>query len=1312
MQYRIPQNIIDQVLAEVSIKDVVESYVTLKKRGASWICLCPFHSDRTPSMYVSPSKGDKGQGICKCFACGAGGDAINFVKQIEGISYGEAVRRLAKDKNIAIPDIEMTDEEKAREHQREAAYIALDAADKQFQSNLKSSPSTLAYLKDKRSQTDETIALYHIGYAQNDNQLVKEFAKRSFSFEILSASGLVGQTDKQYQYDRFRERVMLPFLDLSGKVIGFSGRYLGEDKEQAKYVNTPDTLLFSKGKNIFGLFQARKHIVSADKAYLVEGHFDVTSFSQYGIKNTVGTSGTALTDDQVRLLQRFTTRVVLVFDGDPAGVKAMLKSIKSFLAFGFDVKGFIMPKGEDPDSFARKTGAVDLPKKLLNGEIGFIDLIKKLRETDKDSAFDTAKIVDEVCTAIASVPDKAIQKILMGEAAKKFKDISQEEIRDRIKPKKELKVEDWKDGFYGIEEAAEMIAESEESEIARLTFDQEVYMQSFGDRPVVYCCGKPGMSDIQLLRSRLGKVDILETMDIIPTLKGEPETLQVLLSLFKENVDISVVNQDTEKGKLFPLFYVYYSGLVIQADTTGILRERTFDKCMEVIACTNQTSRTANASQYADSLGITKGTLDKMLKPLLAKRKDKAEFEIQCLTDEADLLPFDPSEVPSYVMENPLLAAQERRYGFYPLLDKNLRPIAYMFKNQQGGSYSAVSDFCLEPLLHVEDGMGGNKRVVKLTHTRSRFDRYLELPSEVFASLQTLKINLVKAGGYNFFGSSNQYSTIWQPISYGFTNCKELKVFGQHHDKDFFAFSNAIFHQVDGKYKIDYMNDLGVAEHDNESFYSPASSCININNKEDNTYKQANNIRYKEIAEKDRLSFTEWADLMNRVYCTNENGQWSVLFAITSAFRDYIMKHRGSFTALFFIGPTGSGKTQIAESVRNLFMSSTTPSFNLNTGTDASFFMILETLRNIVILMEEYNENQISDAKFQGLKSATLDGEGKIKVKDIGSKTMDSSDINAALIILGQEAAQKDDGALSNRCILCDVPYRSAEFTEEEISIYEKLKKHERIGLCNILVDILSLRPVFEKHYLTILSEETKKIKESVRVDVTNTEGLARIINAVALQVATCRLMETYAPEMKLPFTYQDFFTTGCKKVLSQLDRISSSNKLATYFNTINTLLTDRVIISDREFKICTMDKVTVKQPGNKTESLSLGVPTKVLYLDFTAIYPKYKRMVGEKEAMSEQSLRNYFASNKAFIGLCKTTLFKWEEAVQQADGKLLQSTEEGKEFEVRTDNTMRVRMETKQKQSSAYMFNYEILCTLLDIDFERIDRTESNLPF
>ncbi|TFD95511.1 DNA primase [Dysgonomonas capnocytophagoides] len=1312
MQNRIPQNIIDQVLAEVSIKDVVESYVTLKKRGASWICLCPFHSDRTPSMYVSPTKGDKGQGICKCFACGAGGDVINFVKQIEGISYGEAVRRLAKEKNIAIPDIEMTDEEKAREHQREAAYIALDAADKQFQSNLKNSPATQTYLHQTRSQTDETIDLYHIGFAQNDNQLVKEFAKRSYSFEVLTAAGLVGQTEKQYQYDRFRERVMLPFLDLSGKVIGFSGRYIGEDTEQAKYVNTPDTMLFSKGKNLFGLFQARKYIVSADKAYIVEGHFDVTSFSQYGIKNTVGSSGTAFTDDQVRLLQRFTTRVVLVFDGDSAGAKATLKSIKSFLAFGFDVKGFIMPKGEDPDSFARKTGAVELPQKLLAGEIGFIDLIKKLCETDKDSAFDTAKILDEVCTAIAGVPDKAIKKLLIGETAKKFKGISQEEIRDRIKPKKELKIEDWKDGFYGIEEAADMIAENEDSEIARLTFDQEVYMQSFGESPVVYCCGVPGMSDIQMLRSKLGKVEILESMEIMPTLRGEPEKLQVLLSLFKENVDISVVDPDSETGRLFPLFYVYYSGMVIKADTTGIIRERTLDKCIEVIACTNQTSRTANASQYADSLGITKGTLDKMLKPLLAKRKDKAEFEIQCLTDEANLMPFDPSEVPDYVINDPLLSAQERRYGFYPLLDKNLRPIAYMFKNQQGGSYSAVSDFCLEPLLHVEDGMGGNKRVVKLTHTRSRFDRYLELPSEVFASLQTLKINLVKAGGYNFFGSSNQYSTIWQPISYGFTNCKELKVFGQHHDKDFFAFSNAIFHQVDGKYKIDYMNDLGVAEHDGESFYSPASSCININNREDNTYKQANNIRYKEIMEKDRLSFTEWADLMNRVYCTNENGQWSILFAITSAFRDFIMKYRGSFTALFFIGPTGSGKTQVAESVRNLFMNSNTPSFNLNTGTDASFFMILETLRNIVILMEEYNENQISDAKFQGLKSATLDGEGKIKVKDIGSKTMDSSDINAALIILGQEAAQKDDGALSNRCILCDVPYRATEFTEDEIAIYERLKKHERIGLCNILIDILSLRPIFEKHYLAILAEETKNIKDSVRVEVTNTEGLSRIINAVALHVATCRLMETYAPEMKLPFTYEEFFKTGCKKVLSQLDRISSSNKLSTYFNTINTLLTDRIIISGREFKISTMDKVSVKQPGNKTESLSLGVPTKVLYLDFTAIYPKYKRLVGEKEAMSEQSLRNYFASNKAFIGLCKSTLFKWEEAVQQADGRLISNTEEGKEFEARTDNTVRVRMESKNKQSSAYMFNYEILSTLLDIDFERTDRTDSALPF
>lgn len=1316
MSYKIPEKDKLKLLENISIEDVVGKSVSLRKAGINRIGLCPFHADRTPSMYVSPNKNSY-----KCYACGAGGDVIDFVMREENLSFTEACHQLAKEYNIEITKVELTPEEQEKEKLRESMGIVLSVAQSQFETNLKEYPESVQYLKETRGLTDDMIKLYGAGYSKNDNQIVREFVTKGYQFEVLEAASLAQvYTDDEkgtsYKSDFYKNRITFPFYSNSGKLLGFTGRHLAPTDKIPKFKNSRDTVLFNKGNNLFGLHQAKKEISRTGKAYFVEGQFDVISFTQYGLQNTVCGSGTALTDHQALLLHRFAESVTLVYDKDNAGAAAALRSIKIFLSYGFEVKGCILPEGEDPDSFARKIGdKKKLYKAIQELEKDFLEYAYELCKKETDSSFDEVKILDMILDCVSVIPDNVILKKYQNKVAALFK-LQPSDIAERVKPKKELKIEQWKDGFYGIEEATEILAKEETDEICTLTFDQDKFIELFEqERPVIFASGIPIMSDIQLLRSNINQLLVEADTNIAPHEKDEPKGLIALKTLFKEGIDISVSYQEGKgakketKYRIFCDYYVSGYGSIIEKDETGIIKELATERCLDVIADSNNTSRTTNLAKYAGYIGIAKGALEKLLKPRLSKKKNKLDFESQQIEAEENMQVLEANYTPAYVEEDPLIKSNYKKYKFFPWLDKDNVARAYVAQNDNNSGNNVISDFVIEPLLHVTDDNGGNKRVVKFTHIYKQYDKYVELQSNMLASLQTLKVRLIEEGPYNFLGSSYQYDRIRQQLSYNFIPCTEMKILGQQ-PEGFFAFSNAILHSEDnGEYKLQRIDPQGVVTHNKVNFYLPAFSNIHIKQREGNdAFKQARNIMYKDIPEGDQLSFEAWTSLMDNVYNVNDNGKWAILFTLTAAFRDFIYKKTGHFTAPFFIGPRGSGKTQIAESMRNFFMADTTASFNLNTGTDAAFFLLIETLRNVIVVMEEYNDKMISDAKFQGLKSATLDGEGRIKIKDMGSKTMDSSDINASLTLLGQEAPQQDDGSLGTRVILRNVPHRENDFTEEERAEFDKLKNHERIGLCNILIEVLKQRKVVEKHYMPLLNEEIKKLKYAIKVDVVNGEGLARIVNAVALMVTTCKLFEVHIPSLKLPFTYEKFFEIGKEQILSQLDQLSSSNKLTNFFKSLSAMISSREILINKELKITELKQVTVKLSGKNTETKNFEEPTKVLYLDLTEVYNKYRRSVGDKESLTQSSLISYFESCKAFIGLCRSTQFKWEEAQMGITGKILPGGVD--DMEGSADTRAVSHMKTNTKNTSAYMFNYYILKELMDIDFERTEGED--LPF
>lgn len=373
---------IARIMDSTKIEEVVSEFVTLKKRGINYIGLCPFHNDSHPSFSVSPTRG-----ICHCFTCGKGGNAVNFLMELEQMSYPDALRWLAKKYNIEIQEREMTNEEKQRESERESMYIVNDWAAKYFQDILQNDVDGRAigmqYFRS-RGFRDDIIRKFQLGFAlPQRTALFDEAVKKGYNPKYLTATGLCFKVDKdeagnrsgQDQYlDRFSGRAIFPWTSVSGKIVAFGGRVLDTRTKgvNQKYVNSPDSEIYHKERELYGLYQAKKAIAKEDCVYMVEGYTDVISMHQCGIENVVANSGTALSIHQIRLLHRFTSNIVLLYDGDAAGVHAALRGTDMLLEEEMNVKVLLLPDGNDPDSFARNHTAEDFRKYIEDHQVDFI----------------------------------------------------------------------------------------------------------------------------------------------------------------------------------------------------------------------------------------------------------------------------------------------------------------------------------------------------------------------------------------------------------------------------------------------------------------------------------------------------------------------------------------------------------------------------------------------------------------------------------------------------------------------------------------------------------------------------------------------------------------------------------------------------------------------------------------------------------------------------------------------------------------------------------------------------------------------------
>lgn len=410
---------VDRIMEAAQIVDVVSDFVTLRKAGVNYKGLCPFHDDRTPSFVVSPSKG-----LCKCFACGKGGNAVHFIMEHEQLSYPDALRYLARKYNIEIKERELSDEEKQAQSERESMFIVNEWANRFFQDQLYNTVDGrtigMAYFRS-RGFRDDIIRKFQLGYSpMQKDALAHEAKAKGYKEEYLLSTGLCLKRDNGQLADRFHGRVIFPVHTISGKVVAFGGRVLDAATKgvSVKYQNSPESAIYSKKKELYGLYLGKQAIVRNDLCFLVEGYTDVISMHQMGVENVVSSSGTALTTEQIRMIHRFTENITVLYDGDAAGIKASERGIDMLLAEGMNVKLLLLPDGDDPDSFARKHNATEYQAYLKEHQVDFIryktDLL--LHEAQGDP-IQLSRLINSIVHTISVIPDEITRSVYTRETA-------------------------------------------------------------------------------------------------------------------------------------------------------------------------------------------------------------------------------------------------------------------------------------------------------------------------------------------------------------------------------------------------------------------------------------------------------------------------------------------------------------------------------------------------------------------------------------------------------------------------------------------------------------------------------------------------------------------------------------------------------------------------------------------------------------------------------------------------------------------------------------------------------------------------------
>lgn len=1226
----IPEQIIQTILDRVSITDVIGGYIKIRRQGVNFTGCCPFHNEKTASLVISQAKG-----IFKCFGCGKSGNVIGFVMEHESLSYPEAVRLMGAKAGVEVPRGDAKDSE--RDFIKDKIHGINQAAQEYFAHRLTSHPEALTYMEE-RQLTGEILHRFGIGSQGGvKDSLLTHLKSKGYSMEMMVKAGLIKTDDSGHSSDRFRERVIFPFYDPSGHVVGFTGRILpGQDqKKLSKYLNTAENEVFHKGRILFGLYQGKKAINQAGKVFLVEGNTDVLRFHQKGVENTVGTSGTALTQDHARLIHRYCDNLCLIFDGDTAGQSATLKGLKVCLSQGINTYVASLPQGQDPDSWAMTRTKEQIMAWIEENEMDFISFMcaRLTPEMDQKPAI-KANLINEIMELVNSVPDTATRELYFSMVCKR---LSLDERRMDAALER-TPVSD--DGLPGLK-ANEMQIRDKNQVI--IYPDQKTALERMGEdlqeNYVVY----PGIippTMLDQLTRLTSNLCFAQELDYSQEDQARDQWIEWLSQLSLSGLNV-MVNEgrsatDIKFTPFIPFYMDYLSGSVNAYSPDS--KKRNIEKAAFFLAQQDATTLSLLSAEVAKKFSLPKGDFMAILRPYISKAKNTVQQKNEEIMIDEERYVFSIENLPDYVDQSFF-----NKYKHFAAQNREGKKVFYVFATEFG-TLIRVGNFYMEPQFQVySDDALKNKRIVKLNHADLKESKYVEIPSNDMIEFGAFRKFLFRQGPYLLRNAKTFHlDYILDSIALQFPVAHELSIFGQQ-PEDFYALSNAIF--ADGR--VSFMNDLGLINHRGKTYYSPSCSVIYADTRRDDDTFLLD--RYFTMREGATVDFAQWAAQLVKVFKYNDNGYWTLLMAIMCAFRSDIFPIDRLFTSLMFIGPTECGKSQLAQSIRALYIHPDAPMFNLNSGTDAAFFTIMERFRDVPTIMEEYNDQQINDVKFQGLKSAVYDGEGKAKRLDPKTTGLDFSKVNAIPILLGQEAPMRDDASLANRVVMCHVPKRE-KWEDSEIDDFQLLKLWEKQGLCQILTLVLSQRQVVRDHYRDHLRRVQKQLREDLSRQSLSFQ--TRVLNTVTLFLAMCQLIEQRIPAMKLPFSYDQFYAIARQKVITQSDGITNTNRLATFFDIFVQLTEDQRqgFTRGKEYKIETVSDLTIRDGRDTYKTISFDQPQKVLFLRLEVIHTKYRDKAGVSEHLKMTNLQTYLKDHSCYIGNVKMGTFQWENETRFVD--------------------------------------------------------------
>lgn len=476
----ISKGTIQNIIETARIEEVIGDFVTLKRRGVNYVGLCPFHNEKTPSFTVSPSKG-----IYKCFGCGRAGNVINFIMEHEHYTYPEALRYLAKRYDIEIEEEQQTQEQLQALDEKESLYSVSDFAQKYFYKSLFNNEEGkaigLSYFKE-RGFTEKTIKKFQLGYCLNKwDDFTKYALKNGYKLDYLVKTGLTIVKEEKH-YDRFKGRVIFPIHNLSGRVMGFGARILTSDKTKAKYVNSPESDIYHKSNVLYGIYFARTAIINRNNCYLVEGYTDVISLQQAGLENVVASSGTSLTNEQIRLIKRYTPNITILYDADIAGIKASFRGIDMILEQGMNVKIVLLPQGEDPDSFARNHKLKDIQEFINKNVYDFINFkTRLLLDESANDPIKKASLIKEIVNSIAFIPDGIIRSVYIKECSS-ILNISEQTLMDELS--KIIRKKFYKNNKISLKESQALDVETNKHFIERQP-DFDINNSEYKERDII-----------------------------------------------------------------------------------------------------------------------------------------------------------------------------------------------------------------------------------------------------------------------------------------------------------------------------------------------------------------------------------------------------------------------------------------------------------------------------------------------------------------------------------------------------------------------------------------------------------------------------------------------------------------------------------------------------------------------------------------------------------------------------------------------------------------------------------------------------------